>query len=931
MGLVRFISIILIALAIFSIPLVMSQVHEQTYFASNQVSANPELSSEILKIFFPALSVSEDEFIDNPKGLIQIDFAKDDYDLYDNLRDETITLVVFDSLTRDISGAELVDEEGNVIIDPDKFETIEISKLQLDVNYTEDFEMQGKSLCERTEFTNTFCEPGYNVSIVHLKPVNYKDDGVFKRIERQIKQIDNKNKELGKINKKIQDRNITSQKKIDQLRERADYDLKFEETSIPTFFKNDPTMDRAVKIDINDHTVYYSAVQLEYYGNNKIQLLGKGKDKKGLKEAKRNKAKFNGLFADGIGLDYAFSGGRVVKNLIIYSQDVLPAPRQILGSDPVLRLKEKLEIPSDLTAYIGGVAFTGSEMTTLPQERIEFRDSDGDFVFEISSGLAEGFDNTYGIDSSGNITNDNSEIYLTYTLETQGKSTYLYTNVPYAWLTNENRIYPINIDPTTTVDVGATNRDGYWQCEKGTADSSSCLAKNGTAFCAGTQIEVGRPDTSDVLDRGIVSFDVTFLDAGDDVTDADLRLYLEVVYAAATIQVVDLGSNYICASLLPGAMWELVQSRIDAGHAVTKSGAFDTNPVNNFSPWVDLSASADTDLEALPTNYPLGLKVLEENAYGTANGLAFATREASTGLDAELRVVYTAPVPNAPTNLSVDTDNTYPLNSGLSGQALTWTDNSSDETAFEIDRKIDQGSWTTNYDTASTNATTYADLGLSGTTYSYRVRATNGNGDSANSNTISVNTPDRTGSAPQTLTATADGANNEVDLSWTLDSGSLGTETLDATWDLWSGTFAPESKTGWDGDYFFSSTSTKVNKIRADFIRAQANISVDVYTGLAHRSDNIFYSQDWTGTEIDKWTVTNNGSTWTEDTGFVAAVTGGRECLGMDIDGNYLYCNSDDDGVNRGIRVDRYLIGNTGVTFKGFFDDTEIGLVRWYQ
>lgn len=71
---------------------------------------------------------------------------------------------------------------------------------------------------------------------------------------------------------------------------------------------------------------------------------------------------------------------------------------------------------------------------------------------------------------------------------------------------------------------------------------------------------------------------------------------------------------------------------------------------------------------------------------------------------------------------------------------LSWTDNSSDETGFEIERSLDGSSFSP-VATVGADVTTYPDTGLSAdTTYFYRVRAVNGAGASAFSNTASATT-----------------------------------------------------------------------------------------------------------------------------------------------------------------------------------------------
>jgi probable HAF family extracellular repeat protein len=83
--------------------------------------------------------------------------------------------------------------------------------------------------------------------------------------------------------------------------------------------------------------------------------------------------------------------------------------------------------------------------------------------------------------------------------------------------------------------------------------------------------------------------------------------------------------------------------------------------------------------------------------------------------------------PRAPAGLSVTTASTSELD-------LAWTDNSSNEFGFEVQRKAAGGDWTT-IGTRAANTATFSDTGLAGYAhYTYRVRAVNGTGASDWSN-----------------------------------------------------------------------------------------------------------------------------------------------------------------------------------------------------
>ncbi|MBA3482733.1 MAG: fibronectin type III domain-containing protein, partial [Pirellulales bacterium] len=102
--------------------------------------------------------------------------------------------------------------------------------------------------------------------------------------------------------------------------------------------------------------------------------------------------------------------------------------------------------------------------------------------------------------------------------------------------------------------------------------------------------------------------------------------------------------------------------------------------------------------------------------------------------------------------------------------SVAWQDNSTNETGFTIERRIEAGgSWEV-LATLPANSSTYINTGLSdGTTYYYRVRASSATGVSGWSNEASATTP-TTPAAPSSLTATA--AAGQVSLSWTDNSSN---------------------------------------------------------------------------------------------------------------------------------------------------------------
>ena len=123
--------------------------------------------------------------------------------------------------------------------------------------------------------------------------------------------------------------------------------------------------------------------------------------------------------------------------------------------------------------------------------------------------------------------------------------------------------------------------------------------------------------------------------------------------------------------------------------------------------------------------------------------------------------------PAAPTGLTATATSSSAI-------TLAWSDNSTDETGFAVERCSGSGcSGFTQVATVSAGVTAFSDAGLTASTsYSYRVRAFNAAGSSGHSNTAGATTEPTTEtvpSAPAGLTATATSSTTVV-LTWSDDS-----------------------------------------------------------------------------------------------------------------------------------------------------------------
>jgi fibronectin type 3 domain-containing protein len=137
-----------------------------------------------------------------------------------------------------------------------------------------------------------------------------------------------------------------------------------------------------------------------------------------------------------------------------------------------------------------------------------------------------------------------------------------------------------------------------------------------------------------------------------------------------------------------------------------------------------------TDLPANTTSFIDG-SVVEATTY-SYRVLAIGNGVVSPASN-EVTVTTPGTVPLAPSNLNAS------LQTNAVG--LTWTDNSNNETGFQVERQVAGGTWAL-LTTVNAGVTSFVDGTVAaGTTYEYRVRAINGVGPSGYSNVVSITTP----------------------------------------------------------------------------------------------------------------------------------------------------------------------------------------------
>ncbi|MEH7075447.1 fibronectin type III domain-containing protein [Neobacillus drentensis] len=174
--------------------------------------------------------------------------------------------------------------------------------------------------------------------------------------------------------------------------------------------------------------------------------------------------------------------------------------------------------------------------------------------------------------------------------------------------------------------------------------------------------------------------------------------------------------------------------------------------------------------------------------------------------------------PTAPSNLKA---------SLLDGPSigLTWTDNSSNETGFTVERSTDGVNFsaigTSKAKNGSKNILTYTDSTVeTGKSYYYRVNALNGTTPSTYSNTVTISIPN-VPSAPTGIIATATGgqSTDTIRVSWTASLGTVSSYDIQFST---SSTFSNNVSTYNNGSTSTLYTRTGFTKRKTYYIRVRA-------------------------------------------------------------------------------------------------------------
>lgn len=280
-------------------------------------------------------------------------------------------------------------------------------------------------------------------------------------------------------------------------------------------------------------------------------------------------------------------------------------------------------------------------------------------------------------------------------------------------------------------------------------------------------------------------------------------------------------------------------------NSANETGFIIARSPNGASPWTGVgtvnagvTTYADTGLICNTTYF---YAVVANNANG--NSLFSNVVQVTT-------LACPAPAPAAPSNLA------SPV-ARQTEATLNWLDNSNNETGFKIERSPNGNTGWTQIATVGAGVTTYLNPGLTcNTRYSYRVRATNANGDSGYSNAVDA----LTAACSTTLTALNEQFNSpSLPAGWTVNPSS-GNTTWTVVNSFTDSESTPVTSVPGGSTYFAVANSDAAGSVPMDTELRTPVLNLSANTAVKLTFKTYFKAYQSSTADVD--VSVNGGATW---------------------------------------------------------------------
>ena len=270
-----------------------------------------------------------------------------------------------------------------------------------------------EDISKRGEFEKHFLQSdGTYIAVSYAQPVHREtSDGVFEEIDNSLSLND------GRLENADESFKVSFAEKSEKELVKISYDRYTMSWGLSSFTdRNNLPADEA---DENAFVSARAEKQAKIFNNSEELESFSANERKMLADKISSELVYNGILGDGIDARYSLTPGRVKEDIILNS-------------------------PLDFAGYAMGITVEGLTAAKTEENSVEFANDDGDVIFILSA--------PYMYDAADDISFD-IEINVEETEEG-----YRVTFTPNAeWLNADERVYPIVIDPTVTVDQAVVN------------------------------------------------------------------------------------------------------------------------------------------------------------------------------------------------------------------------------------------------------------------------------------------------------------------------------------------------------------------------------------------------------------------------------------------------------------------------------------------
>ena len=210
------------------------------------------------------------------------------------------------------------------------------------------------------------------------------------------------------------------------------YEYANENTIYSAYFSDNPTEGDAIKFVKGSTEITFFPMALNF--KNQLSQIEQISIPQAVTGYPSNEFfRYDGVYGAGVNLVYEYRGGQLKEQLILENSSVIPSPAQYILDGGSVQLELGFLINTQDRIFLDGLEWDKkSEMST--NSNVEVRDLSGNLLYYLPPPVA--------FDSAG------AEITGLYWFKKSANDLVTQVHIPYSWLNDSARVWPIYIDPT---------------------------------------------------------------------------------------------------------------------------------------------------------------------------------------------------------------------------------------------------------------------------------------------------------------------------------------------------------------------------------------------------------------------------------------------------------------------------------------------------